>query len=101
MITNRCLLPSEMDRKFIPCAKMFLLTSGRDPIEGLFFTKDLKIQFGPRADLAAAHKWWCLSDWHHSVATVAIDIFQINGFSVRNKIGTIAKIFVKIEDPEN
>jgi hypothetical protein len=55
-----------MDRKFIPCAKMFLLTSGRDPIEGLFFTKDLKIQFDPPADLAAAHKWWCLSDWHHS-----------------------------------
>ena len=55
-----------MDGKFIPCAKMFLLTLGRDPIEGLFFTKDLKIQFGPPADLAAAHKWWCLSDWHHS-----------------------------------
>jgi len=45
---------------------MFLLTLGRDPIEGLFFTKDLKIQFGPPADLAAAHKWWCLSDWHHT-----------------------------------
>jgi len=42
------------------------LTLGRDPIEGLFFTKDLKIQFGPPADLAAAHKWWCLSDWHHT-----------------------------------
>jgi hypothetical protein len=54
-----------MDRKFIPYAKMFLLTLGRDPIEGLFFTKDLKIQFGPPADLAATHKWWCLSDWHH------------------------------------
>ena len=38
---------------------------GRDPIEGLFFTKDLKIQFGPPADLAAAHKWWYLSDQHH------------------------------------
>jgi hypothetical protein len=55
-----------MDGKFIPCAKMFLLTLGRDPIEGLFFTKDLKFQFGPPADLAAAHKWWCLSDWHHN-----------------------------------
>jgi hypothetical protein len=31
-----------MDGKFIPCAKMFLLTLGRDPIGGLFFTKDLK-----------------------------------------------------------
>ena len=39
---------------------------GRDDIEKLFFTKDLKIQFGPPADLAAAHKWWCLSDQHHS-----------------------------------
>jgi hypothetical protein len=37
----------------------------------------------------------------HSVATVVTDIFQINWFSVRNKIGKIAKIFVKIEDPEN
>src|ERR1700691_4239364 len=55
-----------MDRKFILCAKMFLLMLGRDPIEGLFFTKDLKIQFGPPADLAAAHKWWCLSERHHS-----------------------------------
>jgi hypothetical protein len=55
-----------MDGKFIPCAKMFLLTLGRDPIEGLFFTKDLKIKFGPPADLAAAHKWWCLSDRHHT-----------------------------------
>ena len=44
---------------------MFLLMLGRDPIEGLFFTKDLKIQFGPPADLAAAHKWWCLSERHH------------------------------------
>ena len=56
-----------MDGKFIPCAKMFLLTLGRDPIEGLFFTKDLKIQFGPPANLAAAHKWWCLSEWHHKI----------------------------------
>jgi hypothetical protein len=56
-----------MDGKFIPCAKMFLLTLGRDPIEGLFFTKDLKIKFGPPADLAAAHKWWCLSDRHHNI----------------------------------
>ena len=44
---------------------------GRDPIEGLFFTKDLKIQFGPPADLAAAHKWWCLSDRHHRSAYVS------------------------------
>jgi len=44
---------------------MFLLALGRDPIEGLFFSKDLEIQFRPPADLAAAHKWWCLSDWHH------------------------------------
>jgi hypothetical protein len=29
------------------------------------------------------------------------DVFQINKFSVRNKIGKIAKIFVKTEDPEN
>jgi hypothetical protein len=49
-----------------PCAKMFLLTLGRDPIEGLF----LKFQFGPPADLAAAHKWWCLSDWHHRLVTI-------------------------------
>jgi hypothetical protein len=42
-----------MDGKFIPCAKMFLLTSGRDPIEELFLTKDLKIQFGPPAGTAA------------------------------------------------
>ena len=60
-----------MDRKFILCAKMFLLMLGRDPIEGLFFTKDLKIQFGPPADLAAAHKWWCLSDRHHRSAYVS------------------------------
>jgi hypothetical protein len=32
---------------------------------------------------------------------VVTDIFQINQFSVRNKIGKIAKIFVKTEDPEN
>jgi hypothetical protein len=44
---------------------MFLFTLGRDPIEELFFTKDLKIQFGLPADLAAAHKWWCLSEQHH------------------------------------
>ena len=36
-----------------------------------------------------------------SVAMVATNIFQINRFSVRNKIGKIGKIFVKIEDPEN
>jgi len=36
-----------------------------------------------------------------SVATVTTDVFQINGFSVRNKIGKMAKIFGKIEDPEN
>jgi len=36
-----------------------------------------------------------------SVATVATDVFQLNWFSMRNKIGKIAKIFVKIEDPEN
>ena len=36
-----------------------------------------------------------------SVITVATDIFQINWFSVRNKIGKIAKIFVKTEDPQN
>jgi hypothetical protein len=34
-----------------------------------------------------------------SVAMVVTDIFQINRFSVRNKIGKIAKIFVKIDDP--
>ena len=37
----------------------------------------------------------------YSVATVATDVFQINWFSVRNKIGKIAKIFVKTEDPES
>jgi hypothetical protein len=37
----------------------------------------------------------------YSVAMVATDVFQINWFSVRNKIGKIAEIFVKIEDPEN
>ena len=31
-----------------------------------------------------------------SVATVATDVFQINWFSVRNKIGRIAKVFVDI-----
>jgi hypothetical protein len=36
-----------------------------------------------------------------SVATVVTDVFQINWFSVRNKIDKIAKIFWKIEDPEN
>jgi len=36
-----------------------------------------------------------------SVATVVTDVFQLNWFSGRNKIGKIAKIFVKIEDPEN
>jgi len=36
-----------------------------------------------------------------SVAMVTTDIFQINWFSVRNKIGEIAKLFVKIENPEN
>src|ERR1700685_4814262 len=67
MMTN---WPSEIDRKFILCAKMFLLMLGRDPIEGLFFTKDLKIQCGPPANLAAAHKWWCLSERHHSLSLV-------------------------------
>ena len=66
-----------MDRKFILCAKMFLLMLGRDPIEGLFFTKDLKIQFGPPADLAAAHKWWCLSERHHrSFRSKAIECYR-------------------------
>jgi len=32
---------------------MFLLISGKDPIEGLFLTNFLKIWFGPTADLAA------------------------------------------------
>ena len=36
-----------------------------------------------------------------SVALVATDVFQINRFSVRSKIGKISKIFGKIEDPEN
>jgi hypothetical protein len=36
-----------------------------------------------------------------SVAMVVTDVFQINWFSMRNKIGKIAKIFGKIEDPEN
>jgi len=36
-----------------------------------------------------------------SVATVMTDVFQINQFSMRIKIGEIAKVFVKIEDPEN
>jgi hypothetical protein len=36
-----------------------------------------------------------------SVATVVTNIFQINKFSMRNKIGKIAKIFVKIEDTKN
>ena len=36
-----------------------------------------------------------------SVAMVATDVFQINWFSVRHKISKIAKIFGKIEDPEN
>jgi hypothetical protein len=67
-----------MDRKFILCAKMFLLMLGRDPIEGLFFTKDLKIQFGPPADLAAAHKWWCLSERHHtSIKYCPSEVFEI------------------------
>jgi len=37
----------------------------------------------------------------HSVAMVMTDVFQINWFSVRNKIDKIAKIFGQIEDPEN
>jgi hypothetical protein len=36
-----------------------------------------------------------------SVATVMTDVFQINRFSVGNKIAKITKIFGKIEDPEN
>jgi hypothetical protein len=36
-----------------------------------------------------------------SVATVMIDIFQINSFSVRSKSGKIAKIFEKIEDTKD
>ena len=36
-----------------------------------------------------------------SVATVMTNIFQLNWFSVRSKIGNIADIFGKIEDPEN
>jgi hypothetical protein len=36
-----------------------------------------------------------------SVAMVVTNVFQINLFSVRNKNGKIAKIFVKTEDPEN
>ena len=37
----------------------------------------------------------------NSVATVMTNVFQINWFSVENKIGKISKIFGKIEDPEN
>ena len=65
LMTNWCLWPSEMNRIFISCAKMFLLMLGGDSIEGLFFPKDLKIWFGPPADLTAAHKWWYLSDQHY------------------------------------
>ena len=36
-----------------------------------------------------------------SIAMVVTDVFQINWFSVRDKTGKIAKIFVKTEDPEN
>jgi len=32
---------------------------------------------------------------------VTTDVFQINWFSMKIKIGKIAKIFGKIEDPEN
>jgi len=32
---------------------------------------------------------------------VMTDVFQINWFSMRNKIDKIAKIFVKIEDTKN
>ena len=39
--------------------------------------------------------------WGSSVAMVTTNIFQINWFSMRNKIGKISKIFVKTEDPEN
>jgi hypothetical protein len=43
-------------------------------------------------------EWECKCEVLISVAMVAADIFQINWFSVRNKIGKIVKIFVKIED---
>jgi ATP-dependent helicase STH1/SNF2 len=36
-----------------------------------------------------------------SVAMVVTNVFQINWFSVRNKIGKISKIFGKIENPKN
>jgi hypothetical protein len=36
-----------------------------------------------------------------SVAMVVTDVFQINWFSMKNKICKISKIFGKIEDPEN
>ena len=36
-----------------------------------------------------------------SVATVTTDVFQINWFSVRGKIGKIAKIIGEIEDTKS
>jgi hypothetical protein len=52
-------------------------------------------------DLKTAHAYGLSIIWPNSVATVATNVFQINWFSMRNKIGKIAKIFVKTEDPEN
>ena len=45
--------------------------------------------------------WLLMWQSTNSVATVVTDVFQINWFSARSKIGEIAKIFVKIEDPKN
>jgi hypothetical protein len=59
---------------------------------GKVFPKFIYTCIGPHTQLSGV-----LS----SVAMVATDIFQINWFSVRNKIGKIAQIFVKTEDPEN
>ena len=61
-----------------------LLMLGRNLIEVLFFTKDLKIQFGPPADLAAAQKWWCLSDRHHRFGTSRLLPHSVKHFKPRH-----------------
>ena len=58
------------------------------------------VQFGCKC-MQPTTESWVAAYSTTSVATVTTDVFQINQFSMRNEIGRIAKIFVKIEDPEN
>jgi hypothetical protein len=86
-----------------------LWTSTIDLLESLWSTIDLKVYWctilfltGP-VELALRSSVYPLTQiWHTaSVATVATNVFQINWFSVRDKIDEIVKIFGKIKDLES